>query len=131
METMPAFAPMLSIGTNVTDVSFYEKAFGAVEVRRFTNDDGTIHVCEFTIGDAMFHLHEDAYDGRHYSPNKHNGTTVTIGLFVNDVQAVFNQAIAAGAEVITPVTDYEYEMRQGELRDPFGHLWTIQKDLRG
>src|ERR1700749_3821510 len=130
MKTTPAFAPLLSIGTNVTDVSFYEKAFGAVEIRRFNNDDGTIHVCEFTIGDAMFHLHEDAYDGRYYSPHKHNGTTVTIGLFVDDVQAVFNRAIAAGAEVISPVTDYEYEMRQGELRDPFGHLWTIQKDLR-
>jgi PhnB protein len=126
----PAFAPMLSIGANVTDVSFYEKAFGAVEVRRFSNDDGTVHVAEFLIGDAMFHLHEDAYDGRYLSPEKVKGTTVNIGLFVDDVQAVYNQAIAAGAEAISPVTDYEYEMRQGELRDPFGHLWTIQKDLR-
>ncbi len=125
-----AFAPMLSIGTNVTDISFYEKAFSAVEVRRFSNDDGTIHVSELMIGDAMFHLHEDAYNGRYYSPHKHNGTTVTIGLFVEDVQAVFDQAIAAGAELISPVKDYEYEMRQGELRDPFGHLWQIQKDLR-
>jgi PhnB protein len=130
MKTIPAFAPMLSIGTNVTDVSFYEKAFGAVEVRRFSNDDGTIHVSEFTIGDAMFHLHEDAYDGRHFSPEKSNGTTVTIGLFVDDVQAMFDQAVAAGAEIVSPVKDYEYQMRQGELRDPFGHLWTIQKDLR-
>jgi PhnB protein len=130
MKTIPAFAPMLSIGTNVTDVSFYEKAFGAVEVRRFSNDDGTIHVSEFTIGDAMFHLHEDAYDGRHFSPEKSNGTTVTIGLFVDDVRAMFDQAVACGAEIVSPVKDYEYQMRQGELRDPFGHLWTIQKDLR-
>lgn len=121
---------MLSIGTNVTDVSFYEKAFGAVEVRRFSNDNGTIHVSEFVIGDAVFHLHEDAFNGRHSSPHKHNGTTVTIGLFVDDVQTVFDQAIAAGAELISPVTDYEYQMRQGEIRDPFGHLWQIQKDLR-
>lgn len=130
MKTKTAFAPMLSIGTDVTDVSFYEKAFGAVELRRFSNDDGTIHVSEFVIGDAMFHLHEDAYDGRHYSPHKYNGTTVTIGLFVDDVQAVFDQAVAAGAKQVSPVTDYEYAMRQGEVRDPFGHLWQIQKDLR-
>lgn len=121
---------MLSIGTGVTDVSFYEKAFGAVEVRRFNNDNGTVHVSEFLIDGAMFHLHEDAYNGRHFSPKKNNGTTVTIGLFVDDVQAVFDRAIAAGAELVSPVEDYEYEMRQGELRDPFGHLWQIQKDLR-
>lgn len=126
----PAFAPMLSIGTHVTDVSFYEKAFGAIEARRFSNDDGTVHVSEFVIGDAIFHLHEDAYNGRHFSPEKARGTTVTIGLFVDDVQAVFDLAVAAGATVVSPVQDYEYQMRQGELRDPFGHLWTIQKDLR-
>jgi PhnB protein len=127
MATKTAFAPMLYIGTGVTDISFYKKAFGAEVLRSFNNDDGTVHAVELAINGAVFHLHEDSMDGRAFSPQKSNGTTVAIGLFVDDVHAVFDSAIAAGAEQLSPVTDFDYAIRQGELRDPFGHLWQIQK----
>lgn len=52
------FAPQLYIPKGITDISFYEKAFGAVELRRFSNDDGSIHVSELSINGALFHLHE-------------------------------------------------------------------------
>jgi PhnB protein len=57
----------------------------------------------------------------------HNGTTVTIGLFVPDVDLVITNAIKAGATLINPAQDYEYGYRQGTIKDPFGHYWQIQK----
>ncbi|MDB5006529.1 MAG: hypothetical protein JWP45_922 [Mucilaginibacter sp.] len=120
---------MLTINSGVTDIEFYIKAFGAVELRRFSNDDGTIHVSEMEIDGALFHLHEET-ERYNLSPGRLNGTTVTIGLFVDDVHAVMENAVKAGAKIIVPVQDYDYGFRQGEFIDPFGHRWQIQKDLR-
>jgi PhnB protein len=126
METKPVFAPVLAIPNGTTDISFYTRAFDAVEVMRYSNDDGSIHVSELSINRAIFHLHE-------VMPNSGRGTaldvpsTVAIGLFVDDVQAVFDQAISAGAKQLLSVTDHDYGYRQGEFEDPFGHRWIIQK----
>ena len=54
-----AFVPMLAIGKGITDITFYSRAFGAIELRRWSNDDGTVHVAELSIDGAMFHLHEE------------------------------------------------------------------------
>jgi len=123
------FAPQLFINNGVRDISFYEKAFGATELRRFSNDDGSIHVSELSIHGAIFHLHEVTAKPNFFSPQKHNGTTILIGLFVSDVDALMNNAIAAGATEISAATDYEYGYRQGQFKDPFGHYWLIQKRI--
>lgn len=125
----PTFAPQLYIPSGTFDVSFYEKALGAKELRRFSNDDGSIHVVEFSIGDAMFHLHEETPRLHLYAPIQKDFSTVIIGLFVPDVDAVMESAIAAGAKVISPAQDYDYGYRQGEVRDPFGHVWMIEKRI--
>ncbi|TSD64684.1 VOC family protein [Inquilinus sp. KBS0705] len=122
------FAPELTIPNGIKDVSFYTRAFGAFELRRFGNDDGSVHVAEFIIGDTLFHLHEQTSD-RNVSPAKAGATTVTIGLFVEDVHTVMQQAIAAGATETSPVRDYDYGYRQGQILDPFGHAWQIQKKI--
>jgi len=127
MKTKTAFAPMLTIGKNVKEASFYTKAFGAIEEWCLRNDDDSIHVAQFNIDGAIFHLHELMPGSGDIMPQ--NGVTTVIGLFADDVHAVFNQAIAAGATVISPVTDHEYGWRQGELQDAFGHRWVIQKVL--
>ncbi|WP_448701784.1 VOC family protein [Mucilaginibacter sp. AW1-3] len=129
MKTQTAFAPVLKIENGTTDVSFYKNAFGANEHFCYTNDDGSIHVVEFDIDGAIFHLHEETSTSSGTYPHKINTTTVTIGLFTDDVHAVFDRAVAAGAIILNPVTDYEYGYRQGDLKDPFGHVWTIQKIL--
>jgi PhnB protein len=122
-----AFAPLLTIRKGVTDIDFYKNAFGAIENWRLNNDDGSLHVAELLIDDAMFHLHEMMPKSpEKISPDAFNTSTVTIGLFTAGVHSLFNQAIAAGATVLSPVTDYEYGYRQGELKDPFGHHWVIQ-----
>jgi PhnB protein len=130
MKQNTTFAPMLTINNGITDISFYEKAFGAIELRRFSNDDGTIHVSEMEIDGAMFHLHEEVKRSNSLCPDTLKSTTVTIGLFVDDVHAVMAQAVKAGARVIAPILDHEYGLRQGEIIDPFGHRWQIEKDIR-
>jgi PhnB protein len=123
------FAPQLFINNGVKDISFYSKAFGATEQLHFPNDDGSIHVAELSINGAIFHLHEVTAKPHFFSPEKHNGTTTIIGLFVSDVDAVMSNAIKAGATEINPAKDYEYGYRQGEIEDPFGHHWLIQKKI--
>ena len=123
------FAPRLFIKSGVFDISFYEKAFGAVELRRFANDDGSIHVSELSIEGALFHLHEEVLHSGRFEPGRHNGTTVTVGLFVPDVNAVMNKAISAGGIEISPAQDYDYGYRQGEIKDPFGHHWLIEMKI--
>jgi PhnB protein len=129
MNKQPIFSPELIISHGVTDISFYIKAFGAKELRRFGNDDGSIHVSELDIDGTMFHLHEEGKNRP--SPERVGGSTVSIGLWVDDVNAVMANAQAAGAKITSPVQDYDYGYRQGGFTDPFGHHWQIQKDIRG
>ena len=114
------FAPQLLINNGIKDISFYAKALH--------NDDGSIHVAELSINGTIFHIHE-VTKSCFFSPDKYNGTTCIIGLFVPDVPAVMNKAIKAGAREISPAKDYEYGYRQGEIEDPFGHHWLIQKKI--
>ena len=116
---------MLTIRNGVNDIDFYKNAFGAVELMRLNNDDGSVHVAELIIDEAMFHLHEIYPHDKAFNPEKHVGF-ITIGLMVADVHGVFNKAVSAGATIILPVKDYEYGYRQGTLQDPFGHQWIIE-----
>jgi PhnB protein len=120
------FAPQLFIPGGTTDISFYSKAFDAVELRTWRNDDGSIHVAELSINGAMFHLHEERSAKGQFEPNKIKGVTVIVGLFVDDVYAVMDKALHAGAIPVSPAQDYEYGYRQGSIKDPFGHQWTIE-----
>ena len=122
------FAPQLLIDNNVTDISFYERAFGATEHFCFRNDDNSVHVAELNINGAVFHLHEITKPW-FFAPAKYNGTTAIIGLFVPNVDEVMQNAIKAGAKEISAARDYEYAYRQGEIEDPFGHHWLIEKKL--
>jgi PhnB protein len=125
-NTRSFFAPELHIPNGTTSFDFYLD-FGAKEHFCFRNDDGSIHVVELEIDGAIFHLHETMRDA--LEPVSANGVTAVVGLFVEDVQEVFNRDISAGAIVVTPVTDHDYGYRQGMVRDPFGHLWQIQKRI--
>jgi PhnB protein len=123
------FAPQLYIRNGVKNIDFYSRAFGAVELRRWSNEDGTIHVAELSIHGALFHLHEQGTGSDTFDPDRYNGTTTLIGLFVPDVHAIMEKAMAAGAIEIEAVQDYDYGYRQGQLKDPFGHHWLIQMKL--
>lgn len=127
MEVKTTFIPVLSVSSGVTDTGFYKRAFGAEELWRLNNPDGSVHVAAFSINGAVFRMHEEG--SRTVSPAKTGNTTVTIALVVDDVHAVVASAIAAGGSMVSEVKDYEYGYRQGEIQDPFGHLWLIEKVL--
>jgi PhnB protein len=128
MKDVPktAFVPQLVISHGTMDLEFYKNAFGAIETKHITNDDGSIHVSEMFIDGAMFHFHEESYKGSTFSPDKHSGVTTIIGLMVADVDAVMARAIAAGAKETSPAQSYDYGYRQGEVMDPLGHRWLIE-----
>ncbi|HXB59756.1 MAG TPA: VOC family protein [Candidatus Acidoferrales bacterium] len=123
------FAPHLTLRNVLAGVEFYQAAFGAVELRRFSNPDGTVHVAEMSINDALFHLHEEVPGKSEFSPQTLKGTTSAIGLFVPDPAATVKRAVAAGARETSPVTDYDYGYRQGTVTDIAGHIWLIQKKI--
>jgi PhnB protein len=122
------FAPMLYIDILAPAIEFYKKAFDAVELRRWEHD-GKVHVAEMTIGGALFHMHEESTGKNELSPRTLKGTSIAIGLFVEDPHAVMARAVAAGGTEIDPVQDYDYDYRQGTLGDPFGHHWVLQKRI--
>ena len=98
-------------------------------MRRWSNDDGSVHVAELTIDRALFHLHEEVSRNSEMSPETLKSTTIAIGLFVSDPHTVMAKAVAAGGTELDPVTDYDYQYRQGCLADPFGHHWLIEKKI--
>jgi PhnB protein len=123
------FAPMIYLKQVAPAIEFYKKAFDAIELRRWSNDDGSVHVAEMSINGALFHLHEEATRKNELSPATLKGTSIAIGLFVNDPHTMMAKAVAAGGTEIEPVKDYDYNYRQGCVADPFGHHWLIEKKL--
>src|SRR5258706_10499084 len=129
MKDTTYFAPQLTLKVLLPAMEFYKKAFGSIELRRWSNPDGSVHVAEMEMDGAMFHLHEESQQSKQLSPETVNATTLLIGVFVSDPQAVVKQAELAGGQISSPVQDYDYGYRQGIVVDPFGHHWMIQKKI--
>ncbi len=123
------FAPELKLRVVLPALEFYKKAFGVEVVRRFSNDDGSVHVAELTLGGAEFYLHEEMPDSKGRSPESIDGVTVELVIFVPDPDILIAKAVAAGATLTHPLQDHFYGLRQGTILDPFGHIWTFQKRI--
>ena len=123
------FAPELFMQDVKSAIEFYEKAFGARELRRWSNDDGSVHVAEMEIGGALFHMHEEVKRENNLSPQTLKGTSIVLGVFSDDPDGLFKRAVEAGSKAVSPMQDYEYGYRQGSVRDPFGHQWQLQKRI--
>jgi len=117
--------PYLIIGGAVDAIEFYKKAFGATELFRFPTPDGKIGHAEIKIGDSVIMLADEHPEINARSPRSLGGSPVSIHLYVADVDAVTDLAIAAGATVLRPVKDQFYGDRSGTVADPFGHIWHI------
>jgi PhnB protein len=117
--------PYLIVKGAAAAIDFYKKAFGAAEVLRLGGPDGRIGHAEIKIGDSMIMLADEFPEMGARSPQTIGGTPVTMCLYVENVDARFNQAVAAGGKVQRPIKDQFYGDRSGTLEDPFGHVWTI------
>jgi PhnB protein len=106
-------------------IEFYKKAFGATELFRFPTPDGKVGHAEIKIGDSPIMI-ADAYPDMGYnSPKSLGGSPVSLMIYVDDVDTVFNQAVQAGATVKEAVSDKFYGDRLGTVIDPFGHVWHV------
>ena len=124
--------PYLSVKGAADAIEFYKKAFGATEMSRLANPDGTLGHAEIKIGNALVMLADEYPAYGNLSPKTLGGSSVRLHMYVEDVDAFFNQAVSAGATVLNPVMDMFYGDRWGYIKDPFGHLWSIathKKDL--
>jgi len=117
--------PYLIVKDAARAIEFYKKAFGAIELMRMTQQDGRIGHAEIKIGDSPIMLADEFPEMGARSPAALGGSPVSVLLYVQDVDAVFNQAVAAGAKVTRPVKDQFYGDRSGGVTDPFGHQWHI------
>ena len=125
--------PYLIVKDAASAIEFHKRAFGATELERIADADGKIRHAEIKIGDSPFMMTEETPSFPDYlSPESRGGTPVHIYLYVEDVDRVQAQAIAAGAKELMPVKDQFYGDRSGTLKDPYGHLWflaTRKEDL--
>ena len=129
-ENTTFFAPMIYLKIVAPAIEFYKNAFDAVVLRQWNNDDGSVHVAEMSINGALFHMHEETTRINQLSPETLKGTSIALGLFVDDPHAVMSKAVAAGGTELDPVQDYDYDYRQGTLADPFSHHLVVQKKIR-
>ena len=118
--------PYFTVRDAARAVEFYKRAFGAVELMRMAEPDGKIRHAEIRIGDSPIMLGDEFPDFPEMrSFQALGGSPVSVYLYVEDVDALFNRAVAAGAKVRTPVKDEFYGDRVGAVEDPFGLAWFI------
>ena len=117
--------PYLIVKDGAAAIDFYKKAFGATEIMRMPGPGGRIMHAEIKIGDSPIMLGEECPEFGAKSPESLGGTPIGVCLYVEDVDAMFKQAVSAGATAKRPVADQFYGDRSGNVTDPFGHQWTI------
>ena len=110
--------------------AFYQRAFGAEEVDRIPTPDGRLMSIRLRLGGSLLHLADEFPEMGVLGPLTIGGTPVVLALDVADAEAVFAQAVAAGAAVRQPRADVFWGDRHGQLDDPFGHRWNISQHLR-
>jgi PhnB protein len=115
--------PYLCVKDAAKALEFYKKAFGAEEMARMGEPGGKIGHAEIKIGEAIIMLADEFPDYGVLSPQSIGGTSVSIMVYVEDVDGFVNKAVAAGAKVLRPVADQFYGDRSAQLEDPFGHKW--------
>lgn len=125
-EGFHSIQPSLIVRNAVQAIDFYKKALGAQELVRMPGPDGKIMHAELKIGDSVLFLSEENPNmGFCKSPQTLGGCTVSLNVYVPDVDKVFNQAISAGAKETMPVADQFWGDRYGTLTDPYGYVWGI------
>ena len=120
-----AVTPYLIVKGASNAIEFYVKAFGATEMLRMPDEKGIVRHAEIRIGDSVVMLADEHPEIGAVSPSTLGGSPVSVLLYVEDVDVVFNQAVAAGAEVLQPVTVQFYGDRRGGVKDPYGYSWYI------
>ena len=122
-----SIAPMLSVRRGAKAIEFYKAAFGAGELFRIDSETGEV-VARLSVGAAEFWVADESPENKNFSPESLGGGSVRMVMIVENPDAAFERAVAAGAKVVWPVGN-QYGWRLGRIVDPFGHHWEIGKPL--
>lgn len=120
-----SITPYLILKGAAQGIEFYKKAFGATECMRMPGTDGRIGHAELKFGDSVVMMADESPQMNARSPLTLSGTPVSILLYVTDVDATVKKAVAAGAQLTSPVENKFYGDRMGTLTDPYGHIWHV------
>ena len=121
----PRVTPYLIADPASTAIDFYKDVFGARERMRMPSPGGRVGHAELELGDSLIMLADEHPESGAQSPKSVGGTPVTINVYVEDVDAVFERALAAGATSLRAPEDQFYGDRMGQFEDPFGHRWSV------
>jgi PhnB protein len=124
-----AIEPMLSVRNGVRAIEFYKAAFGAGELFRIDSDSGEV-IARLSVEGAEFWVADESPEHSNFSPESLGGGSVRMLMIVEDPDAAFERAVAAGATVVWPVSN-QHGWRFGRIVDPFGHHWEIGKPVAG
>jgi PhnB protein len=117
--------PYLIIDGAAAAIDFFQRAFGAKEVFRMEGPGGKIGHAEMQVGDSRFMLADENPQMGARGPKSFGGSPISILLYVEDCDAFFARAVAAGAKTVRPLEDQFYGDRIGGLEDPYGHVWYV------
>jgi PhnB protein len=120
-----AVTPYLVVDDAAKAIQYYQRAFGATEVARMDGPPGKIAHAELKIQDSMIMLSDEMPGSGARSPRSLGGSPVSLFLYVEDVDTVYNRAVAAGGKADQPLADMFWGDRYGKLTDPFGHSWSL------
>lgn len=126
----PAVCPYLVIQNAASAMTFYKDVFGATERMRLDGPDGTIYHAEIAFGESVIMLADEFPDMGFLSPQSIGGSAVSLMVYVDDCDALYDRAIAAGATSQQEPNDQVYGDRTCRVQDPFGHVWSfgVQKE---
>lgn len=128
-EGYHTITPHLIVDDAHEAIEFYKKAFGAKELYRLAGPDDSIGHAELQIGDSRIMLADESQMIGTESPNTLGGCPVSLILYVENVDAAFNQAVQAGAKIKGELKDQFWGDRSGSLEDPFGHRWSLASHI--
>jgi PhnB protein len=128
-DDYPQVIPDLCVDGATAAIEFYARVFDATERTRMPAPDGKIGHAELDIGRGVIMLSDEYPEMGVRSPKAIGGSPITIMVYVEDVDSVFNRAVDAGATVLRPVQDEFYGDRSGQLEDPFGHRWSVHTHI--
>ena len=124
-EGYHTITPYLAVEDAAAAIEFYKRAFGATERSRMPGPNGKIAHAEIEIGDSLIMTSDQFPQSSVKPPKEIGGATVSIFLYVEDVDSVVQDAVDAGATITMPVEDMFWGDRFGQVSDPFGHIWQV------
>jgi PhnB protein len=127
---MQTVTPHIVCAGAANAIEFYKQAFNAIELARLEGNDGKLMHAMIQIGDSKIMMADEYPEWGSIGPNALKGSSVTLHMYVQDVEKAFDQAVKAGATVKMPLTDMFWGDRYGIVVDPFGHYWSLAMHVR-